>query len=359
MGATVESDINLFEGLNIPETRIMNIEIELFNRLYEFYNLKHTTQALSNEGTMRRRLQHIISSEAIGESCDIQFLDHLQKNKVNPIDGITDILPLRGAVSLVPGIESNATNYLSRLNQKNKIPYATTIIGVKRNGPKAHIYYPEIDQLQFDPNKIYRIKDFGIATGGTAAELAELLIANNVRPENIFIQGAVGTDLAKNTIMNRLHEAALKQFGSEYEQSGPENYDKNVIFAVKGQMPIERGEYSNTQYYLDTIIDGSNIPYKITPKDWGDETNTAMTSDEQIGVLIMRIQILFNKFHRTILETEDARKLINHYTKVAFDNHINKELAEEDITKSNVILRLYYLFLTKLMTSAKDIKTFS
>ena len=225
---------SIFTTLNISEARLQEIDSRLFDDVLGFYNLAPTTKALSDEERLRRRLNHINYSERIGEGCDIQFLNHLTENNVDISNGIIDILPLRGAVSLVPGIETNSTNHLYLLNKRLKTPYNTELIGVKRNGQEANIYYPEVERLQFEPNKIYRIKDFGIATGGTTAELARLLIFRGVRPENIFVQGAVGTDMARNTIMAAMHLTAMSHFGAEYVSKTVADFTNNILFAVKG-----------------------------------------------------------------------------------------------------------------------------
>lgn len=258
---------------------------QLFNLVKGFYDLP------SNEDNSRNLPleNHRRFAEIIGDLMDQQFLDYLLTNLILSEDSnnkIVDVYPLRGASALFPGIDNEELdNVLLGLANSEAIDYKRMPIGIGRNSEdktQAEIYYPEGGVQEEDKNAIYRIKDFGIATGGTTVALVEQLIKAGVNVSNIIVQGAIGTKMA----YDKLTELGV-----------------NVLFAVEGQMPIEKNldEKGDDACYVteirpcpenDQITYNNDPPWtSINPKDWGDECFGGMkgkSAKYEIGAFIER-----------------------------------------------------------------------
>lgn len=127
-------------------------------------------------------------AKQIGNEMDKTFLEFISENRPN-IENVIDIFPLRGALALDLG-----DCILNKLNADESGVYKKIPIGIKRNGPEANIYYPEKDSVAdalsgIGRNSIIRIKDFGIATGGSVDDIIDKLFSSyrGLRSDQIVV----------------------------------------------------------------------------------------------------------------------------------------------------------------------------
>lgn len=307
---------SVFGALGINSEKLATLESDVLQSTKAFYDLDYTT-AFIGDRREYLRAGHTKFAEMIGETSDIIFLNNMLRSGVDLSNGITDIYPLRGAISLVPGTEGPGQNHLLNFSKQFNVPYSAEMIGVKRNGVDAHTYFP-LEHNGFDPNRVYRIKDFGIATGGTAIELAQRLMNSGVDPHNIYIQGAVGTKYANERIVNAMQDYAIIRFPGEYSEESKPDLSKQVMFSVMGEMPVERGDESipDQKFYLDTLIDnGTRVP--VNAKDWGDVTCTDMKIPSERAAFLARVNKVNQAINGSPLQDHEQEQLMQHYEKVA------------------------------------------
>ena len=333
-----ETSVFLTEGYLGEE----ELNRELYRGVADFYALPSSVNYEQATSNLDAAAEHLKKAKLIGDLMDQKFIHYLrQRSDFGSIEKLKDVLPLRGAVALVPN-----TNRFIELNPRERTDnYEIVSVGMKRNGPVAEMYFPSKSKLEEELNAgvqrtIYRIKDFGIATGGTSVELVKQILeltAQGVTEDQIVVQGAVGTFMAQEKIREEFPNVT-------------------VMFSVEGEMPIERrakeqlnvpGEtrsyleliaesryleqqeaikrlmaqgiseevaYKEAQadsslYYVDKIrqVEGwlfqdvlKFVGGQVSPKDWGDQSFTAMYEMDHIPPFFKRLdQILTNNWQVT------------------------------------------------------------
>jgi hypothetical protein len=274
-----------------------DVEGELFRCVSDFYNLPSVLESPDPAGAAAR---HLEQAEEIGGLMDIQFLRTLaERSDLGSFQGVTSILPLRGALG-----PASSDSIMTQLNKFGPGLHQILPLGIKRNGTDAHIYFPQESEAidsSIRADRIYRIEDFGIATGGTMIDIVRQLRRNQVPFENIYIQGVVGTEYARRRI--------IEEFGGEF-------LPEHIIYAVEGRMPVEVNLMSQDphRFYLGEIRPvGQDEEFQhVNPKDWGDQIFTPMQETQTIESFLNRLDIILTT-NGQILGGEERQALMNHY----------------------------------------------
>ncbi len=323
---TAQDFIKNYDVTRSPE----KLRMDQFKLVFQFYDISY-----SKDNPVLAQA-HRQLAERIGANMDQTFIRLLQDEKYNEVKKIVDMIPFRGG----GGLLTPRGNVFTAISGD----YEIMPVGVKRDGPDAHTYYPTdeefADQLAALPEgTIIRIKDFGIATGGTGIELAQRMIAAGIKPEQIVMHGAVGTLYAKERM--------------EKEVPG-----MKVLFEVEGEMPIERrakilfnsgmgldymeaiqlsrteemnehGRIRGEVNYLDKIRQSEGDPFAqdtkpfsfggVRPKDWGDECYTSMNTRESVAAFITDIKFKLADNRQTLTSAQEEQ-LFAHYFSLISEN---------------------------------------
>jgi hypothetical protein len=317
---TIIEDDNLIDLDLLPE-----LDKNLFLKVNEFYQLPPYSYKRSPSETTSTTNEHLKIGNEIGSLMDLQFHDFVDVNNL-PSENLITILPLRGGLGLEPEI--------SLIKSQQFLP-----IEIKRNGPIAEIFFPNDETIQTiaQSGDIIRIKDFGIATGGTTVELAKRCISLGVEPKKIIIQGAVGTKYAKQAILELSDEIVvlyavegkmqIEEVFESSDQYDEQNYLSGIKVFSENRTEANKPDdislndwqnYIHQDYYLNAISPASEIPQfkSVTPKDWGDSMYSTMNDILFINQFMQRLGNLLEvngqieQFSLNSLYSHDKKKFI-------------------------------------------------